>query len=280
MADSNADGEPFQLVTTKQTNKKPRHNPKEHQAITHQYVTPLRMTFKIPAKSSTKFALAANVKQVIHAMLYYDEMLVFAAFDGINNSSTLYVKHDPFPDKEETFKEIFQVHSTTTKTPMKNTVTVGCIMHSNKPFAEIKYGTTESHSMFEWLSQHRIYITADTLGHTATRVIGHLFHIHPRVTHHTTLRDMLSDHLSTISLDPKEALLLAPHTKPHYDQAMDSGEDKIEYMPAFELFPTEVSSGKQPVRVTTKKWELSAASMTATYYTNYSHEPSPIRPLK
>jgi len=97
------------------TNKKPCHNPKEHQGITHQYVTPLRMTSRIPAKSSTKFALAANVKQVIHMMLYYDETLTFAAFDGISDSSTLYVKHDLFPNNEETFKEIFQVHSMTTK---------------------------------------------------------------------------------------------------------------------------------------------------------------------
>jgi len=96
-------------------------------------------------------------------------------------------------------------------------------MRSSKKFAEIKYGTTELHSMFEWLNQQCIYITPNMLGHTATRVIGHLFHIHPRVTHCTTLCDMLSNHLSIISLDPKDALLLALHTKPHYNQAMDSG---------------------------------------------------------
>jgi len=33
MVDNNADGKLFQLVTTKQTNKKPRHNPKEHQTF-------------------------------------------------------------------------------------------------------------------------------------------------------------------------------------------------------------------------------------------------------
>jgi len=171
------------------------------------------MAFKLPAKSSTKFALAANVKQVIHMMLYYDETLAFAAFDRFSDNSTLYVKHDPFPDTKETFKGFFQVHSTSSKTPVKNTMTVRCIMHRTQPIAEIKYGTTESHSMFEWLSQWCIFITSDTLGHTATRVIGHLFHLHPRVTHHTTLHDTLSKHLSTIHIDPKEALILAPHTK-------------------------------------------------------------------
>jgi len=252
MAENNADGEPFQLVTTKQTHKKPCHNPQEHPVINHQYVTPLRMTFKIPAKSSTKFALAANVKQVIHAMLYYDETLAFVAFDGISDNSTLYVKHDQFPDTKETFKEYFQVHAMSSKTPVKNTVTVGCIMHSTCPIAEIKYGMTKSHSMFEWLSQWCTFITADTLGHATTRVIGHLFHLHPRVTHHTTLHDKLSEHLSTIPIKPKEALLLAPHTNMHYKQAMDSGDDTMTYMPAFKLFPTKVSSGKNPTQVTTK----------------------------
>jgi len=37
MAGNNADGKPFQLITTKQTNKKPHHNAKEHQVINHQY---------------------------------------------------------------------------------------------------------------------------------------------------------------------------------------------------------------------------------------------------
>jgi len=144
------------------------------------------------------------------------------------------------------FKEYFQVHPMSSKTPVKNTVMVGCIMHSTCPIAEIKYSMTESHSMFEWLSQQHIFITANTLGHAATQVIGHLFHLHPRVTHRTTLCDKLSEHLSTIPIKPKEALLLTPHTNKHYKQVMDSGDNMMTYMPVFELFPTKVSSGRNP----------------------------------
>jgi len=53
MADNNANGELFQLVTHKQTNKKPHPNPMEQQKIDHQFVTPICITLKTSTQKST-----------------------------------------------------------------------------------------------------------------------------------------------------------------------------------------------------------------------------------
>jgi len=81
------------------------------------------------------------------------------------------------------------------------------------------------------------------------------------VTHCMNCHDMLSKHHSIIHIEISKKPL------PLHCQA--AGDDTITYMPVFQLFPTKISSRKNPPESQPKQWVSNAVQKTATCYVSY-----------
>jgi len=61
--------------------------------------------------------------------------------------------------------------------------------------------------------------------------------------HHTTLHKTLFDALQSLKITKEEVIKMAPDAKAHYEQAMDSGDEVITFVPPFDVFPTKLIHG-------------------------------------
>jgi len=118
----------------------------------------------------------------------------------------------------------------------------------------------QSTSIFKWLKENKVFIAVDSIGHHAARTIGNLINIHPRITHRSTLRETLFDALQTIKISKDEVIELAPDAKIHYEQAMDSGDEVVTFVPPFEVFPASLIHGPKDDRVKTDSVGIATAS--------------------
>jgi len=116
---------------------------------------------------------------------------------------------------------------------------------------DIKFAKIDPALVIDWLNSNKIFIKTNALGHEVTQVVGHLLHIHPKITHHIFLKDTLDDDLWHVKISPNEVIALDKSTHSHYQQAMDSGNEILPFIPTFELFPTELGSGSAENRVST-----------------------------
>jgi len=91
--------------------------------------------------------------------------------------------------------------------------------------------------VINWLCLNKIIIKADALGHEVTWVVGHLLHVHPKITHQIYLKDILEDDLHHVKISPEEIIALDSSAQDHYQLAMDSSDDTTTFIPPFELFP-------------------------------------------
>jgi len=244
MADSADDDESFILVEDSPKGKKQRTSEQEAPAIKHNYETPARVTFSANANHSTKIPIAAHVRMFIEELTRADEMLSFLSLD---KKKTFYPTNDKFPEDESKFKEFFLIHPPTHKHPHQ--ITIGCIIRSSKTIPEIKQSSNDKTSLFSWLKENQVFISADSLGHHITRTIGNMLHIHPRITHRDTLCQTLYDALQTVKITSTEATAFAQDAAEHYRLAMDSGDDTQAFVPPFEVFPTRISTSNNKDRI-------------------------------
>jgi len=247
MAEKETDSNGFTFINNSSTNKKARTDQEAYPTGQHEHEMAIRITFYHPPKTSTPFNVAANVNDFFTTMSKEDEMLHVMAID---QTTFYHPKYDKFPFKEAVFKTFFEVHPRSTKPSLKNTVTVGCTVCSNKTILDIKFNEGRENVFFTWLKEKWIFVKSDTLGHSTTRTFGFLFHAHPHLTHRTTLRETFIDELQCIKITPTEVIALEPHARKHYENAMESG-DETPYIPPFELFTTEVIYGPTGQRVKT-----------------------------
>ena len=243
MTDATDDGGPFRPVLPSKTSKKPRTD--EHDQVSAAFETSIRILFRKIPKAGTEFNVSANVKNVILAMLKADPSLSVLSLD---KQSAYHPSHDEFPVSEESFKAFFLVHPPPAKSARRRTVTVGCVLRSSMTVKAIKFAKIDP-PIIDWLTLQKIFIKADALGHDITHVVGHLLRIHPKITHQNFLKDTLKEDLCHVQISPEEVIALDRSTELHYQQAMDSGDDAITFVPPFELFPTELSSGPADNRV-------------------------------
>jgi len=170
---------------------------------------------------------------------------------SLDKKSTYHPSHDDFPVQEEAFTKYFLVHPTSPKPGQRRIVTIGCVLWSSKTIKDIKFTKVAPFPVIDWLSSNKIFIEADALGHEFTHVVGHLLRVHPQITHRTFLKDTLDDDLRRIKITPEEVMALDESAHSHYQQAMDSGDEIIPFVPPFELFPTELGSGLADNHVST-----------------------------
>ncbi len=126
--------------------------------------------------------------------------------------------------------------------------------------------------MMEWLKKQNVYIEVDSLGRKTIRTIGYLFFLHPHMTHHVSLKGILREALTDISISQEEVEEIDPNAttffkfKPNTtdadadidtidedadDEEAGNSDDKLLNIP-FELFHTNVGYGITTKRVTTK----------------------------
>jgi len=115
-------------------------------------------------------------------------------------------------------------------------------------------------SILKWLQENRVFIAVDSIGHHATRTVGNILNIHPRITNRAALRETIFDALQTISITKEEVLALAPDAAAHYKHAMDSGDEVMTFVPPFEVFPTKLSHGPNTNRVITEAVRIASAA--------------------
>jgi len=108
---------------------------------------------------------------------------------------------------------------------------------------DIKFAPIKLLPVVDWLKSQKLFIKADALGHEVTQVFGHLLRIHPKIIHHIYLKDTLEDNLHSVKISQEEVIALDPSAESLYQQAMDSRDEVIPFIPPFEPFPTELGSG-------------------------------------
>jgi len=180
------------------------------------------------------------------------------SFLSIDKKHSYYPNNDKFPEDEGKFKEFFTIHYLTRK--MAHLVTVGCIICTTKTISEMKKSTDPNTSILKWLQENRVFIAVDSIGHHAARTIGNLINIHPRITHRITLRKTLFDALQTIKMTKEEVIEMAPDAAAHYEQAMDSGDEVVMFVPPFKVFPTKLINGPATNRVSTDSVGIATAA--------------------
>jgi len=178
--------------------------------------------------------------------------------------------HDAFPTSKENFKAYFLVHPTSTKVAKQQTVTVSCILCSLKLVKNIKFDKIDPSPVIDWLHLNKIIIKVDAPGHEVTWVVGHLLHVHPKITHPIYLKDTLEDNLHHVKISPKEVIALNSSAQAHYQLAMDSSNDTTTFVPPFELFPTELGSSLTDNCVSTIIIGIKPKQTITIYCMNYS----------
>jgi len=255
MADFDDDGGSFTLVEEQHRGKKHKVTEQEPPRTIHSYEAPARVSFQANATPGTKIPLAAHVRMLTEELSRADKAVSFLSID---KKHSYYPSNDKFPDDEGKFKEFFTIHYPTRKT--NHLVTVGCIIRTTKTISEMKKSTDPTTSILKWLKENKVFIAVDSIGHHAARTIGNLINIHPRITHRTTLRDTIFDALQAIPMTKEEVIEMAPDAKLHYEQAMDSGDEVVTFVPPFEVFPTTLIHGPATDRVKTDSIGIASAS--------------------
>jgi len=161
----------------------------------------------------------------------------------IDCQTTYHPNNNNFPKTEDGFKQFFYLHPTSTHPALCTHVIVGCIIQSSKTIKEIKNTKIETVSLLKWLNKHRIFIKADSLGYDVTHIVGYLLKLHPNITHHDSMKELITEHLRHTPIKPEKAIALDDSASDHYQHIMDSGEDSEAFVPPFKVFPTSISSG-------------------------------------
>jgi len=181
-------------------------------------------------------------------MIKYDSTLTI----GLpNDSKPISLSTDAIPATENEFKKFFTVDAETT-TGNKSQVIVGCYITSDRTLKEIKFNSTRTTTFMDWLKKEKIFIDMDLLGVRKRVPIGYLFKLHHCLTNCSNLKNLLSEELNKVVIDPNLAVKLDPSLKDTQMEVMTNGDTFIPEPPPFELYQTEISYGCDKQRVKTE----------------------------
>jgi len=113
----------------------------------------------------------------------------------------------------------------------------------------MKFDTMKITKFIDWLAQEKIFLKSDSLGIKKTATIGYLTKLHPHLTSRTHLKPLLQEELSDVVIDPELACELDPSQKQLQIDAMANGDMFIPEVPAFELYKTRLTYGRDKARV-------------------------------
>jgi len=211
-----SDGGPFNIIDSQKKSKKPHTNQEDPLDAQYQFETSIHIIFKKPAKCGTKFNAAVHMKKLIMTMKLYDPALSLLALD---HQMTYHPNNNDFPKTEEGFKALFFLYlASTHPLALCNQVTVECILCSLITLKELKNKTNKTPPSLSGSPK------TSTSKLIAWDMVSSL--TSPHITHHTSLKELLSSHLScTPTIKPKEAIALNSSAKDHYHCTMDITDD-------------------------------------------------------
>jgi len=160
--------------------------------------------------ANVKFNPSSNMCQLMMEMLKYDLTIMVV---NIHNKDQLQLATDAVLTTEAEFTKYFTVINDTHPTGKQPHIIVGCHLMSERTIHNIKFDTTHTMKLLDWLSKHKIFIESDSLGITKTSMIGYLSKLHPRLTSRKNLKLTLEEALSDIIINPTLAIELDPMLK-------------------------------------------------------------------
>jgi len=114
-------------------------------------------------------------------------------------------------------------------------------MMSNQTIRKIKFDTTTQTKFVDWLAKEKIFLESDTLSINRMATIGYLLKIHPRITNCTSLKILLQEELSNVTINPSLVVELNPSLETQQVDAMSNGDIFIPAPPLFKIFKTPIS---------------------------------------
>jgi len=213
----------FKLVSHSKASKKAKTaNAKEAAIGNHAFQFKMRitMTNASPGRQST-YNLLPKTKILMMTMAEQDPGLSITSIDG---KSTTAIKSDTFLRTEMQFKQYFNCKWEKTKTAPCKKVLLRCIINSNKTLNNLKHKTQPS-SLLQWLCNEKIFLEANVLGISKTKMVGYLTGIHPQAANQTSAKEKLQDTLKTVILNPNKALKLNPSLNNMINTMHNSGDD-------------------------------------------------------
>ncbi len=247
MAAAEAADSSFKEVGRSKKSKRHKTTTEQKIAVKRTHVYTIRITFPAP-RTKSAFNPITSTRILFKEMIKYDSTLTIVI---PNDSKQISLSTDAIPATEAEFKKFFTVDAETTK-GNKSQVIVGCHITSDRTLKEIKFDSTRTTTFMDWLKKEKIFIDADSLGVRKAVPIGYLFKLHHRLTNRSNLKELLSDELNDVVIDPNLAVELDPSLKDSQTEAMTNGDTFVPEPPPFELFQTEISYGRDKQRVKTE----------------------------
>jgi len=271
MAASEAAGSSFKEVGCSKKSKRLKTTQVQKILVnrTHKYM--IRAYFPKP-QANLKFNPSTSMRHLFTEMLKYDSTITVL---NDKDDQQLQLNIDAIPTSEAEFTKYFTVTQDTRPAHAKPHIIVGCRLMSDRTVREIKFDTTTQNKFIDWLAKEKIFLESDSLGITKTSTVGYLLKLHTRITNRTTLKELLLEELSDICLDPDLAVELDPSLKAQQVDAMSNGDVFIPPPPPFEIYPTEISHGRDKEKVETFVFGIKCATKHARllkeFFTQFSN---------
>jgi len=202
MAPSDTNSEGFKPVVKPWALKKAKTTPSSEPRVKPAVKTELHAIFQLPKHPCKEFQPAQQMKKLASELLKHDASIIFHSLE--NNEDLLYPQYDPFPMKENEFKQYFFVHPIPKHSIYWHSVMIVCCLFSTKTIKEIKTSMTADTTFLNWLKTNKIFLEANTLGRKTIRTIRYLFFIHPQITHHVSLKGILHEVITDVKLTKDE----------------------------------------------------------------------------
>jgi len=134
----------------------------------------------------------------------------------------------------------------------KQHIIVRCSILSERTLKDIKFDPKQP-QFLEWLTTEKTFVESDSLGISKTTTIGYITHLHPQLTNHGNLKQLLQNAREDIALDLDLAVELDPSLKMQQTESMTNGDVFTPEAPPFEVYTTKISHGcGEKEKVTTK----------------------------
>jgi len=245
-ADGAADSS-FKEVGRSKKSKRLKATPVQKIHVTRAFKYTIRVYFPAP-RAKDKFNPSTGMTLLFKELMKYDSSITV---ENTTDADQIQLASDPVPTDEQEFKKYFTVATNARTTGSGPQIIVGCHITSERTIRDMKFDTTKTTKLVDWLVTQKIFLESDSLGVKKTATIGYLAKLHPHLTSRMHLKPLLVEELSSIALDPELACELDPLQKPAQLEAMANGDMFIPQVPPFEIYKTHISYGRDKMRVKT-----------------------------
>jgi len=204
----------------------------------------IRAFFPSPA-APTKFNPILAMGRLLRTLLKDEPSLVLRT---PNNDKQIVLASASLPSSESEFKKYFNVSLSRKEKQNQSHVCIGFHALSNCSLGNIKFHSSDGH-LLKWLKTECVFLESDCLGTERPVTIGYFTKIDSTITHIANFRNHLANQLMLVDIDADTAVDLAPYLKTAQLQAMSNDDEFVPILPAFEVYRTRISHGRDPSKV-------------------------------